>query len=50
MRMLAGMMDLSIDFIYGGKLKDGKGTALSEIPEAEALKRYISDMCPSVKP
>lgn len=49
MRMPAGMMHLSNDVIYGGKLKDGKGTALDEKPEAKLFKAYLTKMYPSVK-
>ena len=49
MRMPAGMMYLSNDIIYQGKLQDGKGTALDELPEARALNKYIRDVYPSTK-
>lgn len=49
MRMPAGMMHLSNDMIYQGKLQDGKGTALDELPEARALNKYICDVYPSTK-
>ena len=38
MRMPAGMMHLSNDIIYSGKLRDGLGTALSEMTNAQDLK------------
>ena len=49
MRMPAGMMHLSNDVVYGSKLKDGKGTALDENPEAKLCKTYLSNMYPSIK-
>ena len=50
MRMPAGMMHLSNDVIYAGKLKDGKGTALTDNPYAQYFKAYLRDMYPSIRP
>lgn len=36
MPMPVGMMHMSNEIIYGAKLRDGKRTALSEVPKAEA--------------
>ncbi|CAF9930580.1 hypothetical protein IMSHALPRED_008224 [Imshaugia aleurites] len=49
-RMPAGMMHLSNDFIYGSKLKDGRGAALTGLADAQALKAYLAAMYPSLKP
>lgn len=50
MRMPLGMMHLSNDMIYNGKIKDGKGTALHENTEATSFKAYLRKIYPSVAP
>ena len=49
MRMPAGMMHMSNDIIYSGKLKDGNGTALDKNEEARSLKDYMKKMYPSIQ-
>ena len=48
-RMPAGMIHLSNDIIYGRRLRDGKGTALTENPKTQDYKAYLNKMYPSVK-
>ena len=50
MRMPAGMIHLSNEIIYGGRLADGRGTALLENLTGQDLKTYINEMYPSIKP
>ena len=50
MRMPAGMMHLSNSIIYGGKLRDGVGTALSDLSKAKDLKTFYAATYPSLQP
>lgn len=44
MRMPAGMVHLSNDIIYSGKLIDGRGTALADSGRAHDLKIFANEM------
>ena len=49
MRMPAGMMHMSNEIIYSGKLKDGRGTALHDNSEARSLKDYMTKVYPTIQ-
>ena len=49
MRMPAGMICLSNDLVYSGKLKDGPGTVLQDNDRALALKEYFMKAYPTIK-
>ena len=48
--MPAGMMHLSNDIIYSGELRDGLGTALSEMTNAQDLKTFYTATYRSLRP
>ena len=50
MRMPAGMINLSSSIIYGGKLRDGVGTALSDLSKIKDLKTFYAATYPSLQP